>query len=449
VTIETIKTAFTNPTPWNPPNVQNKIKFNLPKSVWPEPMGPKAYHGVAGELVRIIEPHTEADSAALLIQFLVAFGNCIDQGPHFLAEADEHHFNLFAVLVGDSSKGRKGTSWGHIERLFKVLRKSWSEACIHSGLSSGEGLIWAVRDAIEKTEPIKVKGKVTGYQQIITDPGVTDKRALILEAEFASTLRVLGREGNTLSPIIRNAWDGKNLETMTKNNQAKATKPHISMIAHITKDELNRYLGDAEKGNGFANRFLWVCVKRSKYLPEGGRLKDSDLDPIIKKLGDVFYFADSASEIKRDDNARKLWIQIYNKLSKGNPGLSGAVTSRAEAQVMRLACLYAVLDQSNFIRVEHLRAGLEVWKYTEASAKYIFGDSSGDPVVDNISSALKCAIDGLTQTEINQLFKGHKKGADISRGLNVLLQSGKVIITQEKTAGRTSTRYFWNTEQVN
>src|SRR5262249_48768290 len=81
------------------------------ESAWPE-LEHDAFHGLAGQLVRILDPHTEADRAAILVQFLVAFGNAVGRGPHFITEADRHGTNLFAVFVGETAKGRKGTSWG-------------------------------------------------------------------------------------------------------------------------------------------------------------------------------------------------------------------------------------------------------------------------------------------------------------------------------------------------
>ncbi len=113
---------------------------------WPEPLAPEAFHGLAGEIVRTIEPHSEADPAAILIQLLVAFGNAVGRGPHFKAEADCHYTNIFTVLVGNTSKGRKGTAWGHVRSLFEQLDSEWAGRRIHGGLTSGEGLIWSVRD---------------------------------------------------------------------------------------------------------------------------------------------------------------------------------------------------------------------------------------------------------------------------------------------------------------
>ena len=129
---------------------------------WPEALDRQAFHGVAGEIVSTIEPHTEADPAALLIQLLVGFENLVGRGPHTQVEADRHGVNLFAALVGVSSKGRKGTSWGQMRRVLEQVDVEWANGRVQSGLSSGEGLIWSVRDKTEKQRP--VKGKPACYR---------------------------------------------------------------------------------------------------------------------------------------------------------------------------------------------------------------------------------------------------------------------------------------------
>jgi hypothetical protein len=111
-------------------------------STWPDPLSKLAYHGLAGDIVRIIEPHSEAASEAILIQTLTAFGNIIGRGPFYLVEGDKHPTNLFCVLVGETAKGRKGTSWGRALQVFSLIDDPWARDRIESGLSSGEGLIW-------------------------------------------------------------------------------------------------------------------------------------------------------------------------------------------------------------------------------------------------------------------------------------------------------------------
>ena len=329
-------------------------------SEWPAPLRASAFCGVCGDIARAIEPHTEADPAALLVQQLVAFGNIIGRAPYFRAEADAHYLNLFSVMVGVSAKGRKGVSFGQVKNCYEAIEPVWSGHCQKSGLSSGEGLIWAVRDPILKSQPQKVGGRPTGNTETVTeDPGVEDKRLLVFEGELARALRVLAREGNTLSALMRQAWDGHDLRVLTKNSPAKATGAHISVIGHITADELRRYLDATEAANGFGNRFLWVCVKRSKLLPDGGGVPH--LEPLKDRLRAAVEHAKTVGEMRRDTEARKLWHAVYEQLSTGLPGMLGAMTGRAEAQVMRLACLYALGELSSEVRRHHLEAALELW----------------------------------------------------------------------------------------
>lgn len=405
---------------------------------WPAPLASEAMHGLAGDIVRTLEPHTEADPAALLFSLFVLYGNVIERRSYFVAEADRHYCNLFACLVGTTSKGRKGVSLGQVKQLFE-FEQEWSRDRIVQGMSSGEGLIWSVRD--EQTE---LKSDKDGNdKEVILVDGIEDKRLVSVESEFASTIRVLRREGNTLSAIVRKAWDDGNLMSMTKNSPARATDAHVSILAHITKDELLRYLEDTEAANGFGNRFLWACVKRSKCLPEGGRLDEVYLSGLIARLKTAVEFGKRTRELKRDEDARQLWHRVYPELSEGKPGLCGAMLARAEAQVMRIASIYALLDCSDVIRFEHLTAALAVWDYSESSAKFIFGDSFGDPVADSILKLLAEAdAAGATRTQISDYFGRNRTMDEIDRALQTLARQGKAEMEKGSNPGRPVERWF-------
>ena len=375
--------------------------------------------------MRIIEPSSEADPVALLLQILVAFGNCAGRAAHFTVEGDRHYTNINAVLVGQTSKGRKGTSWSQTKRLFDQADENWSASCIQHGLSTGEGLIWAVRDA--------------GTEHNAVD----DKRLLIVESEFGKVLKVTTRQGNTLSPVVRQAWDSGDLRILTRSNPAKATEVHISIIGHITAQELRRNLTETEVANGFANRFLWAEVRRSKCLPDGGELDLDSFNSSISSLGKALTHSWNMGEMKRSDGARDLWHRIYSDLSTGSYGLSGAVISRAEAQTMRLALLYALLDQSETIRIEHLRAAFALWRYCESSARNIFGDKTGDNNADAIVKALKqAALVGMTRTDISNFFKRNLSSEKIDSALQVLEEQARIKVHSEQTGGRAASRYF-------
>jgi hypothetical protein len=236
------------------------------------------------------------------------------------------------------------------------------------------------------------------------------------------------------------------LAILTKNSPAKATAAHISIIGHITIDELRRRLTRTEAGNGFANRFCYACVKRSKILPEGGKAHGINWKPFLDRLKSAVDFGMNAGELQRDEETRAVWASVYPSLSDGKPGLFGAVTSRSEAQVMRLSCLYAVLDESRLIRKEHLLAALALWDYSEDSARYIWGDATGDRVADQILEALRGSPDGLNRTGISNLF-GKNRGADrIDQALTILAGKGLIQKIKERTGdherGRTPERWI-------
>ncbi len=80
--------------------------------------------------------------------FARAPGNVIGQGAYFKVGPTHHHLKLFAALVGKTSKARKGTSWDPVSEFFYEVDPEWVERRVVGGLSSGEGLIHAVRDPV-------------------------------------------------------------------------------------------------------------------------------------------------------------------------------------------------------------------------------------------------------------------------------------------------------------
>lgn len=403
----------------------------------PSPLDEAAYYGLIGEIVRTIEPHTESDPVAILVQMLVAFGNIIGRNAYFPVEASKHFLNLFTVMVGQSAKARKGTSLDHVRRLFSDLDEDWTKDRVQSGLSSGEGMLHAVRDPIYEDVPIKDRGKVTGEtQKMLKDSGEEDKRLFVTESELARTLKVMDREGNTLSALLRDSWDTGKLRVLTKSPQ-KATDAHISIAGHITRDELRRLLTSTEAANGFANRFLWIYVQRSKLLPRGGELHKVNMKPLTQRLLDAATFAMAVERMDRDEETWEAWDAVYPELTRDVPGLLGSVTSRAEAQVTRLCCLYALLNQSSVVRLPHLKAALAVWDYAEQSARYIFGDALGDVVADSLLLALRNTPEGMTRKEISDFFGRHHKAERLTMALNLLKERGLAYsFSKDDTGGR-------------
>jgi hypothetical protein len=402
---------------------------------WPS-LANAAFHGLADKVVFRLVPNTEADQAALLMQFLVSYGNAVGRKPYFMVEGTKHFPNLFVVLAGQTAKARKGTSADRIRQLFELADPEWTQRCVQGGISSGEGIIWAIRDPIYAMK----KGELQ-----CVDLGVEDKRLLLDEREYQQALTVMTRPGNTASRIIRDAWDSRErIQSLTKNSPASVTKPMVSIVSHITIEELRESLDRTAMANGYANRFLFACVRRGQLLPHGGNSDDDAVSYLGPEIAKALAAARQLDRITMTSAAAKRWEEIYAALSVEQPGLLGAITARAEAQTLRLALVYALLDGLGEIDVAHLEAALAVWRYSEASAKLIFGDTVGDPLADEILRALRsCLITGMTRSDLTLMFRHspHRAGA-IGPALDRLLQLGKARKEIFTTAGRSGERWF-------
>jgi hypothetical protein len=367
-----------------------------------------ALHGIAGDIIKKLTPHTEAHPAGILVEMLMRFGNIIGRTAYYLVESTQHYGNLFAVKVGATSRARKGTASGRVDAIFKGVDPAWTGNRIITGLSSGEGLIHAVRD-----EAIDDEGTTA-------EPGIMDRRLFVREGEFASTLAVLKRPGNTLSPVIRSAFDGALLQVAAKNAGEKASNAHISIMADITAAELHITLSMADQLNGFANRFLWVHTERSAILPHGG--EEIDWTPEVERLKAAVEFAKRQRRVYMTPTARQVWGRVYEAMAVEQPGIFGAVTARGEAYVIRLALLYALLDQSDHIGSEHLRAALALWQYCEDSARFIFQavNANQQKILDYLSEPrMKTHI-------IEGCFSGNRRAAEINEDLDYLIEIGKI-----------------------
>jgi hypothetical protein len=396
---------------------QHSQNSHFAEPAWPV-IHETAYYGLAGEVVRSIEPHSEADPVAILLQFLAAFGNAVGISPYYQVEGDKHRAKLFIVASGATSKGRKGTALGRIRQIMAFADSDWERDNIQSGLASGEGVIFHVRDPISKL------AKDGTIEQV--DAGVSDKRLMLITEEFAGALRVMERAGNTLSPVLRDSWGTPKLQTLTKNSPIKATDSHISIIGHVTDDELRAVLTKVEMANGFANRFLFARVKRSKLLPHGGELEYQALQALGERVATRLKQAQMLGRVTMTDAAAEAWEKNYADLSADRPGLLGAILGRAEAQVIRLALIYTLLDNETQIDLPHLGAALAVWAFCEDSAAQIWGDLIGDDIADTILTALKTAdLGGRTRTEISALFSRHESSTRITTAIETLSRAGK------------------------
>jgi hypothetical protein len=233
---------------------------------------------------------------------------------------------------------------------------------------------------------------------------------------------------------------------MSKQQPEKTTGSLVTLIGHVTVQELRRELTDIEQGNGFANRWLWVCVKRSKRLPRGGHVDDELLRLISLQIREALQVARDQEMLGMTEEAWEPWELLYDELSEGGDDLLGAVTARAEAHVRRLAVLYALLDKEGIVGADHLRAAIAVWDYCAASAAHIFGGKVGVPFADKILTAIREAgPEGLSRTEIRAVVGGHVPAEEIDGALRFLSIRGLAHERVIETPGRPARRWIYGT----
>lgn len=246
-------------------------------------LDPDGFQGLAGDVVNSLGPHTESSREALLLTTLAMFGNTVGFGPGIYVDGSWHRPKLFVCIAGATSRSRKGTSLANVRRVFEAADPFWFDEAVTSGLSSGEGIANA-----------RQVGRLDKNGDPLPDP---DPRLFVVEAEFARILSVMSREGSTLSTILRDWWDRDVVEVKTRRDPLKA-KALLSVLAHITVEELQRDLTLSDMLNGFGNRFLFAVVERSQKLPWGGRMPDDKHGEIVGQVREAIVAARKVDAVK-------------------------------------------------------------------------------------------------------------------------------------------------------
>jgi hypothetical protein len=394
-----------------------------------------AYHGVVGTWAKEMAPHTEADPAALLFQLMARVMNMVGfgtdssgehqpqfdakgraNGPHIRLGGAVHHARLFPVIVGASAKARKGHSDKEVTYFLKSVDADLVARSRMGGFASGEGLVAAVSDKYDR------QGELIE---------VVEKRVIVYETELASLLAAGSREGSRLSPLIRNAYDGDPLENRKSKETQCAEDAFVSLIGHITEEELRIKLSECEIRNGFANRLMFVCARRQRKLPLGGMMPTEKFNTLVARLKIAINRARGLGELKMSAECEARWAEVYDSFSD-EAGVAGALLARAETHTLRMAVAYAALDGSETIEVHHLNAAYALWQYVEASTRRMFRHHSGDPDAQKLLQELRAVYPyGLSHTDQYNLFGRHVSAPKLTGIRKDLIAKGLVQEVKE------------------
>jgi hypothetical protein len=391
-------------------------------------LGDDALHGLAGDIVRAVGPITEASAPAMLATLLVTFGAMAGRGSWVYVGPKKHHPLLFAVVIGQSARARKGTSAAAVRPVIDAADDQSApfmrDRQVRGGIQSGEALIQAVVGA--------AKDAATSLDE-------TDQRLLLVEEEYVRLLIVAGRQGSTLSPTLRSAWDSDILTARTKAQSLTAEHPHVAVLGQVTIAEMMEVLKPVDVANGYANRFLHVLSSRTGLLPEPGRLPTDIVDALGARLRQAIEFAHTAGEVTRSADFTAEWDRLYRVVESQPSGgmVYDALTARASAYHLRLALVYALLDLSPTLEVQHLRAAAALWDYSEATVAHIWGATLGHANLDRLYAAVAAAgSTGMSRTEVSKVFSNNLTKEQVDNMISHLVDTGLVVEHLEKTGGR-------------
>ncbi|SFJ76485.1 Protein of unknown function [Amycolatopsis sacchari] len=367
-----------------------------------------------GHLVRQLEPTSEADPVAILASLICFAGVHLGQGPHVRAGDDKHPLLVWPLIIGHTNTGKKGSSWSAARRLIADTDGEFVTVNIKSGLTSGEGL--AQRFALDdEAEP---------------DPDAEprDLRLLAFENEWGGVMARMKREGNSLSHILRAAWEGGDLSTLTVNARI-APESHIGILAHITPDEFRAKLSDADMAGGTYNRFLPLAVAWSKALPDSVGADPGLVCSLAVGLAERLDAGGRLGVLDLAGDATGLWRELYLEFNADthHPKVAQFV-SRALPYCKRIAGIHAALDGTPAIHAAHLHAAAALVRYAIDSARALFVDTATPARL--VAWIAEAGPTGRTKKDITVgFFGGNKKAQEINTLLEPLLAAGTLTRT--------------------
>src|SRR5579875_503162 len=98
--------------------------------------------------------------------------------------------------------------------------------------------------------------------------------------------------------------------------------------------------------------------------------------------------------------------------------------------------LFGLVDGESVIRPAHLRGALALWDYAARSAAWALRTTTADPLAEQIHDALSASPQGLTRTELRDLFGRNLPGGRIEAALATLGAAGRAKRHRAATAGR-------------
>ena len=396
-------------------------------------------YGPIGAVARRICQFSEAHAPTVYLNLIVSFGSMFGRGPYFNIDATKHYTNENIANVAPTSEGRKGTCSDAAEFFLRTISPAFMDRNNVSGFASSQAVIAQIKDS----STYQIRDRKTSMFKTVLVPGVEDKRLCIRENELSGLFKLLADSKNRAGELFRNAWDGKPLSNKVsgktdegEHRSLVCREPHVSIIGSTTPSLAKSTLPVGVDKSGDGNRFIWCFTKRTQLCPHGGPPIDW-LSERIEYAGVtvllLVYLQQMLNEayeprlIPLTRAASKFCTHLYLRLENDRRiDFLGGMTRRAAAHIRRLAMILCLIDRENAVDVKHLQAAEAIWDFSQESARFIFKGYSLDQ--EKILRAASEKNDGLTLTDVHELFKRHKSAEWRRAQLRGLVEGGYLTV---------------------
>lgn len=320
----------------------------------------------------LVAPCSHSTDAFHLTCFLTLFGALLSKSVH-ISLPHITYPNLYSMLTGISGISGKTTALKWITELFLESEHPVARNIIKiEDLDSGEGLIEEIKNRMETVE----------RRDLAT--------ALIMVDEFNSVLRKSRGEASKLTPIIKKAYDTRNiLPHYTAGNrfELKNPPPFVGLFGIEIADLAD--MDERDIRGGLGNRNLYVAGKpkppdfESMFRQPDPKAWKALVDRVMRKA--AYWQKRKSTDLFMSEELMKgRWKKFFD--SHYERGADNEkirqLSVRDPTHVAKIAMIYCALDAAgNEILEEHLIASIAFLDYCLACRYKIFSEVGTKPWV--------------------------------------------------------------------
>lgn len=327
------------------------------------------------DYLNLFEGVTESPKSYHVFCFAVAVGMMLGRNV-YVAYPHELYPNIFALLIGRPGVDRKDTAMNYGRKLAEQIDVIQTLPAI----ASYEGLL----EAMSKKQD----------DFFDMDPS----RTLVVLSEFNALLKKARVDSTSnIIPNLCHLYDCPGVaRSPTKVNPIKVDKPFLSILSSIQPGVIQDAFRSGDIHSGFAGRWAYVSDQSNTAIPLPGRIDNAAWNDLVKKLSQIrdIWKERKSTELKLSDAAVSMWEDFYRWHREQNQDgeIINTLIVRIPEQILKLAMIFAALDDFTEIHDCHLEDAINIGKWLIGNTKRLFagyGRSEVEKAEEKIQEILK------------------------------------------------------------